>query len=92
MGCASSAQRCAEAGASKHQLMSLFGGSYPQRAAVYTKKADRARLEASAAPPLVARRSNKSVHFFLRCRFLGWEAVPAVPRPVTEKPRCDGNL
>jgi integrase len=55
------AQRCAEAGASEHQLMALFGWTNPQQAAVYTKKANRAKLEASAAPLLEARSSNKSV-------------------------------
>jgi integrase len=58
------AQRCAEAGATEHQLMALFGWANPQQAAVYTKKANRARLEASAAPLLEARRSNKSVPLF----------------------------
>jgi integrase len=55
------AQRCAEAGASEHQLMALFGWTNPQQAAIYTKKANRAKLEASAAPLLEARSSNKSV-------------------------------
>jgi integrase len=55
------AQRCAEAGASEHQLMALFGWSDPQQAALYTRKANRARLEAAAAPLLEARNSNKSV-------------------------------
>jgi integrase len=58
------AQRCAEAGATEHQLMALFGWSNPQQAAVYTQKANRARLEASAAPLLEARSSNKSVPLF----------------------------
>src|SRR5713226_7248649 len=49
------AQRCAEAGASEHQLMALFGWSSPQQAALYTKKANRAKLEAAAAPLLEAR-------------------------------------
>jgi integrase len=55
------AQRCAEAGATEHQLMALFGWTNPQQAAVYTKKANRARLEAQAAPLLQAQKSNKSV-------------------------------
>jgi integrase len=38
------AQRCAEAGASEHQLMALFGWTNPQQAAVYTRKANRAKL------------------------------------------------
>lgn len=58
------AQRCAEAGASEHQLMALFGWTNPQQAAVYTKKANRAKLEASAAPLLEARSSSKSVPLF----------------------------
>jgi integrase len=55
------AQRCAEAGASEHQLMALFGWTNPQQVTVYTQKANRAKLEASAAPLLEARISNKSV-------------------------------
>ncbi len=58
------AQRCAEAGASEHQLMALFGWSSPQQAALYTKKANRAKLEAAAAPLLEARIGNKSVPLF----------------------------
>ena len=55
------AQRCAEAGATEHQLMALFGWTNPQQAAVYTKKANRAKLEAQAAALLQAQISNKSV-------------------------------
>jgi integrase len=55
------AQRCAEAGATEHQLMALFGWTNPQQAALYTKKANRAKLEAQAAALLQAQTSNKSV-------------------------------
>ncbi len=58
------AQRCAEAGATEHQLMALFGWTNPQQAAVYTKKANRAKLEAQAAPLLQAQTSNKGVPLF----------------------------
>ena len=58
------AQRCAEAGATEHQLMALFGWSNPQQAAAYTKKANRAKLEAQAAVLLQAQTSNKSVPLF----------------------------
>jgi integrase len=58
------AQRCAEAGASEHQLMALFGWNNPQQAALYTKKANRAKLEAAAAPLLEARNGNESVPLF----------------------------
>src|SRR5215469_13435350 len=58
------AQRCAEAGATEHQLMALFGWTTPQQAVAYTKKANRARLEASAAPLLEARNRNRSVPLF----------------------------
>jgi integrase len=58
------AQCCAEAGASEHQLMALFGWSDPQQAALYTKKANRARLEAAAAPLLASRNGNESVPLF----------------------------
>ena len=53
------AQRCAEAGATEHQLMALFGWTNPQQAAVYTKKASRAKLEAAAAALLKGRNSNE---------------------------------
>jgi integrase len=36
------AQRCAEAGATEHQLMALFGWTTPQQAALYKKNANRA--------------------------------------------------
>lgn len=52
------AQRCAEAGATEHQLMALFGWANPKQAAIYTKKANRAKLEAAAAPLLDAGSSN----------------------------------
>jgi integrase len=58
------AQRCAEAGASEHQLMALFGWTNPQQAALYTRKASRTRLEAAAAPLLAAQNQNKSVPLF----------------------------
>jgi integrase len=58
------AQRCAEAGATEHQLMALFGWTTPQQAALYTRKANRARLEASAAPLLETRNRNRSVPLF----------------------------
>jgi hypothetical protein len=44
--------------------MASFGWTTPQQAAVYTKKANRARLEASAAPLLQARNTNRSVPLF----------------------------
>jgi integrase len=72
------AQRCAEAGASEHQLMALFGWTNPQQAAVYTKKANRAKLEASAALLLKARSSNKSVPL-----------LPAVASGGTIRPKKD---
>jgi integrase len=46
------AVRCVEAGATEHQLMALFGWSTTKQAALYTKGANRARLEAGAAPLL----------------------------------------
>jgi integrase len=54
------AQRCAEAGATEHQLMALFGWTNPQQARVYTKKANRTKLEAAAAALLQAQNSNVS--------------------------------
>jgi len=52
------AQRCAEAGVTEHQLMALFGWTSPRQAAVYTKKVNRARLEAAAASLLQLQNSN----------------------------------
>ena len=72
------AQRCAEAGASEHQLMALFGWSNPQQAALYTRKASRAKLEAAAAPLLEARNGNTSVPL-----------LPAVASGGTIRPKKD---
>jgi hypothetical protein len=69
----------AEAGATEHQLMALFGWANPQQAAVYTKKANRARLEAAAAPLLEERNGNKSVPLF-----------PAVASGGTIRPEKSG--
>ena len=56
------ATRCADAGATEHQLMALFGWSSTKQAALYTLKANRKRLEADAAPLLMqGRNSNESV-------------------------------
>jgi integrase len=46
------AVRCVESGATEHQLMALFGWTTTKQAALYTRKANRARLEAGAAPLL----------------------------------------
>jgi integrase len=58
------AQRCAEAGASEHQIMALFGWASTKQAAIYTRKASRAKLEAEAAPMLTGQNSNRSSHLF----------------------------
>ena len=56
------ARRCAEAGATEHQLMALFGWSSPKQAAHYTRNANRQRLEAAAAPLLMqGHKGNQSV-------------------------------
>jgi integrase len=47
------ATRCAEAGATEYELMALFGWSSSKLAALYTRKANRGRLEAGAAPLLM---------------------------------------
>lgn len=49
-----SAQRCAEAGATEAQLMAMFGWLSPKVAAIYTRNANRAKLE-SQATALLAR-------------------------------------
>ena len=46
------AVRCADAGATEHQLMALFGWTTSKQAGLYTRKANRRRLEAGAAPLL----------------------------------------
>jgi integrase len=59
------ARRCAEAGATEHQLMALFGWESTKQVAIYTKKASRARLESAAAPLLLGGRiENESVPLF----------------------------
>ena len=58
------AQRCAEAGASEHQIMALFGWASTKQAALYTRKARRAKLEAEAAPLLAGQKENKTVPLF----------------------------
>jgi integrase len=55
------AVRCVEAGATEHQLMALFGWSTTKQAALYTRKANRARLEAGAAPLLARVERNEIV-------------------------------
>ena len=69
------AQRCAEAGATEHQLMALFGWTNTQQAAVYTRKANRIRLEAQAARLLLAQASNKSVPLLPAVRSGGTSAL-----------------
>jgi integrase len=58
------ARRCAELGATEHQLMALFGWESTKQVALYTKKARRAKLESAAAPLLLGRIENESVPFF----------------------------
>jgi integrase len=54
------ATRCAEAGATEHELMAMFGWKNPQQAEVYTRKVNRAKLEAAAAARLAqAQNSNR---------------------------------
>jgi integrase len=55
------AQRCALAGASVHQLMAFFGWMTLSQAELYTRKADRAKLEGDAATFLQGPTGNKSV-------------------------------
>jgi len=50
------AVRCVEAGATEHQLMALFGWTTSKQAALYTRKASRARLENEAAVMLQRKR------------------------------------
>jgi integrase len=58
------AQRCAEAGATEHQIMALFGWASTKQAAIYTRKANRARLEGEAAVLLRGPRGNENVPLF----------------------------
>ena len=52
----------AENGATEHQLMAIYGWESPKQAALYTKKANRKRLAASAMHLLVSEHSeNESV-------------------------------
>ena len=58
------AQRCAEAGATEYQIMALFGWTSTKQAALYTRKANRARLEAEAAAVLQGPMGNENVPHF----------------------------
>jgi integrase len=58
------ATRCAEAGASEHQIMALFGWASTKQAALYTRKASRTKLEAEAAPMLAGQNGNRLSHNF----------------------------
>ena len=51
-GLRNGAVRCAEGAANEHQLMALFGGATTKQAPLYTRKVNRARLEAEDAPLL----------------------------------------
>jgi len=48
----------AENGASEHQLMAIYGWESPKQAAVYTRKANRKKLAASAMHLLVAEQTE----------------------------------
>lgn len=54
------ATRCADNGATVHQLMALFGWKTEKMALVYTRKADRKRLAAQAAPLILAQSQNEN--------------------------------
>ena len=58
------ANRCAEAGATESQLMALFGWTTSKQAAHYTRKANRRKLEAAAAPMLMAEQNSTKVSHF----------------------------
>lgn len=58
------ARRCAEAGATEYQIMALFGWTSTKQAALYTRKANRARLEAEAAAVLQGPMGNENVPHF----------------------------
>lgn len=51
----------AENGATEHQLMAMFGWDSPKQAAVYTRKANRARLAKGAMHLLAPPKENKKV-------------------------------
>jgi integrase len=55
------AQRCVQAGATVHQLMALFGWTTLDQAELYTREANRAKLEGGAATLLQGPTGNKSV-------------------------------
>lgn len=47
------ATRAAEAGATEHELMAMYGWTSPKQAAVYTRAANRKRLAIAGAPKLI---------------------------------------
>jgi hypothetical protein len=50
----------AEAGATEHQLMAIYGWESPKQAALYTRKANRKRLTGEAMHLLAAGRSENA--------------------------------
>ena len=73
------AQRCAEAGATEHQLMALFGWTNPQQAAVYTRKANRAKLEGQAALLLQGQNRNNDLTSTVSASLEGTKQQQSVP-------------
>ena len=55
------ATRGADDGATEHELMSMFGWESPKQAALYTRKANRKRLEAGAAAKVARPKGNEKV-------------------------------
>jgi hypothetical protein len=64
MACELGAQRCAEAGAAKHQLTAPFEWTTTKQAAIYTRKANRTKLDSEAARLLEAQTRNESAPLF----------------------------
>ena len=73
------AQCCAEAGATEHQLMAPFGWTTSQQAEVYTRQANRKKLEAAAAM-LLGRAGPEA-----RNRNENAEAIAAIPEQVSNR-------
>jgi len=59
--------------------MALFGWSNPQQAAVYTKKANRAKLESQAAPLLQGQNRNSDLGSAVPAPLTGTKQQQSVP-------------
>jgi hypothetical protein len=73
------ATRAADMGATEHQLMALFGWSSTKQAGVYTKKANRVKLEAVAALSLLRQAELNPARSVNRKAAISGKSAPDFP-------------